>query len=227
MVVNFRSASSSFQQQSAPPHTRGRTSCIRSAAYRILYSEIPPHSGSPPCYTHHSPWPTSCGRSNKGRGGVSPRVYDQITPPKDRRLCTERGMAARPVERTSVLSAPPSNTPLLALTAACPPASLFTHALKSRRFTMQSTTTSMWKASRRTSDRHVRGDGSAPKQWVAYCIACEAAYAKYQEAATACNGEDEAVAKLEVVHPAEPLPVGPIGCFRTSRPCAVALAANG
>lgn len=93
LVGNFRNASSLLQQQSAPPHSRGRTSRIRSAAYRILYSGIPPHFSCPPCYTHHSPWPASRGRSNKSRGGVSPRAFDKITPPKDRRLCTRYGSA--------------------------------------------------------------------------------------------------------------------------------------
>lgn len=41
---------------------------------------------------------------------------------------------------------------------------------------------SMWEAFRPTNNRDVRGDVRACKYWVTYCIACEAAYAKYLEA---------------------------------------------
>lgn len=41
---------------------------------------------------------------------------------------------------------------------------------------------SMWEAFRRTSNGDVRGDVMACKYWVTYCIAREAAYAKYLEA---------------------------------------------
>lgn len=40
----------------------------------------------------------------------------------------------------------------------------------------------MWEAFRRTSNGDVRGDVMACKYWVTYCIAREAAYAKYLEA---------------------------------------------
>lgn len=65
---------------------------------------------------------------------------------------------------------------------------------------------SVWKAFRRTAERYKRGDGKASNYWVAYCIACETAYERYREAVAACNGDDEAIAKIDVVHPAEALP---------------------
>jgi len=72
--------------------------------------------------------------------------------------------------------------------------------------TMQATTMSVWKAFRRTGERYKRGDCSASNYWVAYCIGCEAAYERYREALAACNGDDEAIAKIGIVPPAVPLP---------------------
>jgi len=71
---------------------------------------------------------------------------------------------------------------------------------------MQTTTMPGWKAFRRTSERYLRADGSASNYWVAYCIACERAYARYEEAVAACQGDDQAIAKIDVVRPAERLP---------------------
>eukprot|EP00170_Pyropia_yezoensis_P003863 contig_16099_g3874 len=70
---------------------------------------------------------------------------------------------------------------------------------------MQATTMSVWKVFRRTTKRYKRGDGKASNYWAAYCIACESSYERYREAVAACNG-DEAIAKIDVAHPAEALP---------------------
>ncbi|KAK1864697.1 hypothetical protein I4F81_007241 [Pyropia yezoensis] len=68
------------------------------------------------------------------------------------------------------------------------------------------TTMSVRKAFRWTTERYKRGDGKASNYWVANCIACKTAYERYREAVAACNGDNEAIAKIDVVHPAEALP---------------------
>ncbi|KAK1868541.1 hypothetical protein I4F81_011026 [Pyropia yezoensis] len=64
---------------------------------------------------------------------------------------------------------------------------------------------SVWKAFWQKGERYKRADGSMSKNWVAYCFECEAAHEKYRGAVAACNGEDEAIANIGIVPPAEPL----------------------
>lgn len=81
--------------------------------------------------------------------------------------------------------------------AACSP--LFTHAVLSSHdpralFTIHATTLSTWEVVFwRTSDRFLRGDGSASKYRVAYCFVYETADAQDQEALTTSDSDEEAV----------------------------------
>lgn len=70
----------------------------------------------------------------------------------------------------------------------------------------QATSMPVWRAFRRTNERYRRADGRASNYWMAYCKACEAAYTRYQEALSACNGDESAISKVVVVPPPVPLP---------------------
>jgi len=52
----------------------------------------------------------------------------------------------------------------------------------------------------------LRADGSASTYWMVYCIACERAYSRDEEAVAAGQGDDQEIAKIDVVRPAERLP---------------------
>lgn len=71
---------------------------------------------------------------------------------------------------------------------------------------MQTTTMSIGKAFRRTNVRYVLSDGRVSNYWVAYCMTCETARHRYEEAVAACAGDSEAVVTIDVVHAEEPLP---------------------
>jgi len=53
------------------------------------------------------------------------------------------------------------------------------------------------------SERNLRADGSASTYWMVYCIACERAYARDEESVAAGQVDDQAIAKIDVVRPAE------------------------
>lgn len=63
----------------------------------------------------------------------------------------------------------------------------------------------LWAAFRRTTDRFKDGHGRTTNYCVAYCVACKDARARYLADVKACDGDEEAIAKIHVAPPAEPI----------------------
>jgi len=82
----------------------------------------------------------------------------------------------------------------------------YLHPLTINPLIVQTTTVRGWKAVPQTEERYLREYSSASNYWVAFCIACGRAYTRYEEAVAAFHGNDEAIAKTDVVRPTERLP---------------------